>query len=64
MPREDYKKWFAKDDNGVYFGMEPSREWTEDELDEQFGACRPKKPKEGINAGSIDRMLNAAARGL
>ena len=64
MPRRDLKKWFAKDDNGVYFGTEPSREWTEEELEEQFGAYRPAKPEPGVNAGSIDRLLNAVARAL
>ena len=64
MPLGDYKKWFAKDDEGVYIGTEPSREWTEDELNERFGAYRPAKSEEGGHAGRIDRMLHASARGL
>ncbi|KAH8591898.1 hypothetical protein B0O99DRAFT_631250 [Bisporella sp. PMI_857] len=64
MPMRDYNKWFAKDNDGVYIGTGPSREWNEDELEEKFGAYRPAKGEQGINAGSIDRMLNAKARGL
>lgn len=64
MPMRDYQKWFAKDDNGAYIGTEPSREWTEAELEEEFGAYRPAKGEQGINAGGIDRMLVASARGL
>ncbi|KAG9240543.1 hypothetical protein BJ878DRAFT_525578 [Calycina marina] len=64
MPRVDFKEWFAKDDNGVYVETEPNREWTEEELDEEFGAYRPAKPEQGINTGSIGRMLNASARAL
>lgn len=37
MPRREYKKYFARDKNGNYVGTEPQRQWTEDELQEQFG---------------------------
>jgi hypothetical protein len=37
MPRRDYKKYFAKDKDGNYIGTEPRREWTEEELEDEFG---------------------------
>ncbi|KFY92800.1 hypothetical protein V500_04027 [Pseudogymnoascus sp. VKM F-4518 (FW-2643)] len=37
MPRREYKKFFAKDKDGKYIGTEPQREWTEEELEEEFG---------------------------
>ncbi|KFX98312.1 hypothetical protein O988_04414 [Pseudogymnoascus sp. VKM F-3808] len=40
MPRREYKRFFAKDKDGNYIGTEPQREWTEEELEEEFGQCR------------------------
>ena len=57
MPREDYKKWFAKDDNGVYFGTEPSREWTAEELEEEFGAYRPASLNRELMLGASTECL-------
>ncbi|KFY27871.1 hypothetical protein V493_03252 [Pseudogymnoascus sp. VKM F-4281 (FW-2241)] len=37
MPRCEYKKFFAKDSAGKYIGSVPQREWTEEELDDEFG---------------------------
>lgn len=37
MPRGEYKKHFAKDNSGRYIGTEPQREWTEEELEDEFG---------------------------
>ena len=38
MPRGDYKRWFARDKDGVYVGTEvPEREWTAEELRAKFG---------------------------
>ncbi|KFY33361.1 hypothetical protein V494_07687 [Pseudogymnoascus sp. VKM F-4513 (FW-928)] len=37
MPRREYKKFFAKDSAGNYIGTEPKREWTEEELEDEFG---------------------------
>lgn len=37
LPRKDYKKYFARDKEGKYVGTEPEREWTSEELEEQFG---------------------------
>ncbi|OBT79963.1 hypothetical protein VF21_01547 [Pseudogymnoascus sp. 05NY08] len=37
MPRREYKKFFAKDKDGNYIGTEPQREWTEEELEDEFG---------------------------
>lgn len=36
MPRREYLKYFAKDDDGNYIGTEPQRSWTDEELDEIF----------------------------
>lgn len=37
MPRREYKRHFARDGEGRYVGTEPRREWTEEELEEEFG---------------------------
>lgn len=37
MPRRDYKKYFAKDIKGNYIGTEPQREWTEEDLEDEYG---------------------------
>ncbi|OBT97513.1 hypothetical protein VE01_04576 [Pseudogymnoascus verrucosus] len=37
MPRREYKKFFAKDKDGKYIGTEPQREWTQEELEDEFG---------------------------
>lgn len=44
MPRRDYLKYFAKDDQYNYIGTEPQREWTAAELDEQFGQYQGLPP--------------------
>jgi hypothetical protein len=41
MPRRDYLKYFAKDENGNYIGSEPYRRWTEEGLEEQFAKYKP-----------------------
>jgi hypothetical protein len=41
MPRRDYLKYFAKDENGNYIGSDPYRRWTEGELEEQFAKYKP-----------------------
>jgi hypothetical protein len=42
MPRRDYKKYFARDKDGNYIGTEPQREWTEEELEDEFGQYHKK----------------------
>lgn len=37
MPRREYLKYFAKDNEGNYVGSEPRREWTEEMLEKDFG---------------------------
>ena len=37
MPRKDYKKHFARDKDGKYIGTEPEREWSEEDLQREFG---------------------------
>ena len=63
MPRSEYLKYFATDDKGEYMGTEPKQDWTEEELEERFGEFRPAK-NDGRDAGFMDRMLTASARGL
>lgn len=41
MPRGDYLKWFARGLKGEYVGSEPFRQWSEDELDREFGKYQP-----------------------
>lgn len=41
MPRRDYLKYFAKDENRNYIGSEPYRRWTEGEWEEQFAKYKP-----------------------
>jgi hypothetical protein len=43
MPRREYLKYFAKDDDGNYVGTEPQRSWTDEELDEMFAQYVPSK---------------------
>ncbi|CZT21452.1 uncharacterized protein RCC_07315 [Ramularia collo-cygni] len=38
MPREDYKRFFQRDQNGNYAGEEEERTWDEEELNREFGA--------------------------
>jgi len=45
MPRRDYLKYFAKDENGAYIGSEPYKKWTEEELEEEFAKYRPQVGK-------------------
>jgi hypothetical protein len=45
MPRREYLKFFAKDENGVYIGSEPQKRWTEEELEEEFAKYKPKVGK-------------------
>jgi hypothetical protein len=37
MPRVEYLKHFAHDENGRYIGREAQRSWTEKELEIKFG---------------------------
>jgi len=37
MPRGEYLKYFARDQDAQYIGSEPEREWTEEELDDTYG---------------------------
>jgi hypothetical protein len=45
MPRRDYLKYFAKDENGAYIGSELYKKWTEEELEEEFAKYRPQVGK-------------------
>jgi hypothetical protein len=38
MPRGEYLKHFAHDENGRYIGREAQRSWTKKELELEFGA--------------------------
>jgi hypothetical protein len=45
MPRREYIKYFAKDNDGRYIGTEPAKQWTEEELDEMFAQYKPEPTK-------------------
>ena len=45
MPRRDYLKYFAKDENGAYIGGEPYKKRTEEALEEEFAKYRPQVGK-------------------
>ena len=55
MPRRDYQKWFARGLGGENIGTDPYRQWTEEELEEQFGKYRPvvEKKSMGLRTGGI-----------
>jgi ribosome recycling factor len=61
MPRREYLKWFAKDENGEYIGTEPKKQWTEEELDETFGKFRPNfsREKKARRNSAAARMLGS-----
>lgn len=44
MPRREYLKYFAKDDQYNYIGTESQREWTAAELEEKFGQYQDMPP--------------------
>jgi hypothetical protein len=44
MPRRDYLKWFARDLKGDYIGSDPFRQWSEEELEREFGQYQPPPP--------------------
>ena len=48
MPRGEYLKHFARDDNGNYIGTESERRWSEEELDDAFGAYRIRRPRKWV----------------
>ena len=37
MPRRDYKRLFRRNRDGNYTGTEPERQWTQDDIDRDFG---------------------------
>ena len=63
MPDGDSKKWYAKDDEGKYVGLEPYRQWSEKELDERWGGNRLGLGK-GPNRGAFDQLGNAGYGGF
>jgi hypothetical protein len=44
MPRSEYAKYFARDKSGAYIGTEEERSWTEEELEERYGAYKSALP--------------------
>ena len=56
MPRSDYLKYFAKDDDGNYVGTEPQKSYTDEELDEMFARYVPP-PLPKSNESMLDKML-------
>jgi hypothetical protein len=64
MPRREYMKYFAKDDEGVYVGSEAQRVWTDEALDEMFGvyqeAGRVRRGRQSVG----DVLASGLAGGL
>jgi len=50
MPRREYLKFFARGLKGEYIGTEPWRQWSEEELEREFGRYKPEPPKKGYRA--------------
>lgn len=50
MPRREYIKYFAKDNDGNYCGTEPKRQWTEEELNEKFGEYQQEQGKTKVKS--------------
>lgn len=66
MPRKDYKKHFARDRDGNYAGTEPEREWTQEQLDADFGPYQdmPLRSIPGSNEyGEGDRTTISESEG-
>jgi len=52
MPRSEYTKYFARDKSGAYVGTEEERSWTEEELEERYGAYKSVLPVAPMRLGS------------
>ena len=48
MPRRDYLKHFARNGDGDYIGTERERRWSEQELENAFGAYRLRQPRKWV----------------
>jgi hypothetical protein len=57
MPRREYLKYFAKDDDNNYVGTEPQKSWTDEELDKMFAKYVPP-PLPKSNEPMLDKMLS------
>ena len=42
MPRREHLRWFARDKDGGYVGTEPWKQWSEEDLEREFGRFRPE----------------------
>lgn len=57
MPRAEYLKHFAYDENGWYIGSEPQRVWTEKELKIEFGEYQDLPPRRWVKAQDGGRVF-------
>jgi hypothetical protein len=60
MPRRDYLKHFAKDNDGRYIGTEPQKQWTLEELEDRFGIYKKDlTTKRGQRGSTMTFGLNS-----
>jgi len=57
MPRREYLKHFARDDNGIYIGTESERRWSKEELDTTFGAYCIRQPRKWVLRNEGDQAF-------
>lgn len=48
MPRRDYTKYFARNEADEYFGTEPEKTWSDEDLEEAFGRYRDFQPTKWV----------------
>ncbi|KFY45585.1 hypothetical protein V495_02896 [Pseudogymnoascus sp. VKM F-4514 (FW-929)] len=52
MPRRDYLRHFAHDEEGRYVGTEKEESWSEGDLEEEFGEYKLMEPRKWVVRGS------------
>jgi hypothetical protein len=57
MPRIEYLKHFAHDENGRYIGREAQRSWTEKELELEFGIYQERTPRRWVRTEEGGRVF-------
>lgn len=62
MPRREYLKHFAHDENGRYIGTEKQRNWTKKDLDLEFGAYQNPTPQRWVRSEERGRVFMSEDR--
>jgi hypothetical protein len=58
IPRSEYVRYFARNDRNEYIGTEPEREWSEGDLEREFGRYRDlEAPKWGVGVDGNGRGI-------